>query len=187
VEGYLVPNISKVGVFPNLSIARTSKISEIQLVQEDNIYYLNFHKTMSNIEFEKGEYGIKATIKTVWQDSFLKLLIENEVKELELNDGKGWRGNDVNFLQWLPNLKALTIIDFDIKSIEAVHYLSELQKMDISTYCKTPINFDSFQKLTECGFEWIKGSDSLFERSSIKRLFINSYDQKSKIANSEVF
>lgn len=132
-----------------------------------------------NIVFEKGLYGTKAIIKSAWQDSFLRNLLDKEINELELNDGKGWRGENVIFLQSLPNLKSLTIIDLNIKSIDSIHYLNELRKIEISTYCKTPVNFNSFPKLTECGFEWIKGSDSLFESSSIQKLFINSYDKKS--------
>ena len=135
------------------------------------------------IEFEKGEYGTRATIKTLWQDSFLELLLKNDVKELELNDGKGWRGNDVNFLQFLPNLKSLIIIDFRIKSIEAIHCLKEIIEIQISTYCKVSVNFKSFPNMQVCGFEWIEGSDSLFECKSLRKLFINNY----KKSNSDIF
>jgi hypothetical protein len=139
---------------------------------------------MSNIiEFENSRYGIKAIIKGVWQDTYLKLLLDKGVQELELNDGKGWRGDNVDFLKFLSNMKSLIIIDFSIKSIEPIHNLSELLKLEISTYSKTPINFKAFPKLVECSFEWIKGSDSLFEVLSLKKLFINSYDKKS----SDVF
>lgn len=133
----------------------------------------------SNIEFEKGLYGTKAVIKMEWQESFLELLLNKEVVELELNDGKGWRGGNVEFLESLPNLEALTIIDFSIKSIESVHYLSELKQLEVVTYCKKPIDFHSFPKLVECSFEWIKGSGSLFEMQNIQKLFINNYREKS--------
>lgn len=137
----------------------------------------------NNIEFENGSFGTKASIKGIWKDVYLKLLLEKDVQELELNDGKGWHGENIDFLKFLPNLKSIIIIDFSIKSIEPIHFLSELLKLEISTYSKNPINFKAFPNLIECGFEWIKGSDSLFEMSSIKKLFINNYDKKS----SEVF
>ncbi|WPU92473.1 hypothetical protein SNE25_24400 [Mucilaginibacter sabulilitoris] len=133
----------------------------------------------NNIEFEKGMYGTKAVIRTGWQASFLKLLLDNEVTELELNDGKGWYGDNVNFLQYLTNLKSLIIIDLRIRSIEAVHYLHELLNIQISTYCKTPINFNAFPKLINCGFEWRKGSDSLFECKTLCSLGINKLNMKS--------
>jgi len=137
----------------------------------------------SGIEFERGTYGVKAVIKTTWQDSFLTLLLDREVTEVELNDGKGWSGENVNFLESLSSLKSLTIIDLNIKSVETIHSLNELKKLEIITYCKTPINFHFFPKVLECSFEWIKGSDSLFEMPNIKRLFINNYRGKS----SDVF
>lgn len=41
---------------------------------------------MSNyIEFEYGLFGTKAIIKGHWQDSYLNLVIEKNVKELELD------------------------------------------------------------------------------------------------------
>jgi len=139
---------------------------------------------MSNsIEFENGLLGTKAIIKGLWQDSYLKLLKDKNTQELELNDGKGWRGANVDFLRLLPNLKSLIIIDFTIKSIESIHTLSGLINLDISTYSKEPINFRAFPNLVECSFEWIKGSDSLFELSNIQKLFINNYNKK----NSDVF
>src|SRR5690606_5959262 len=117
----------------------------------------------SNIEFKKGVYGTKAVIKVEWQESFLELLLNKKVVELELNDGKGWRGDDVEFLEALPNLEALTIIDFKIKSIEPVHRLRKLKHLEVITYCKKPVGFHCFPKLIECSFEWIEGSNSLFE------------------------
>ena len=141
----------------------------------------------NNIEFESGIFGTKAIVKGVWKDAYLNLLLDRKVQEVELNDGKGWHGNSVDFLISLPNLKSLTIIDFSIKSIEVIHSLSGLQKLEISTYCKTPINFNSFPNLLECGFEWIKGSDTLFETSSIQKLFINTYNNKSSDVFSKLF
>lgn len=135
---------------------------------------------MNNIiEFEKGLWGTKAIIKGLWEDSYLSLIIEKDVKELELNDGKGWRGRNIDFLKFLPNLKSLIIIDFSIKSIEAIHSLGKLVKLQLSTYSKSPINFKAFPNLIECGFEWIKGSDSLFECDKLVALGLNRYDKKS--------
>lgn len=132
-----------------------------------------------NIGFEKGLFGTKAIIKGPWQDKFLKLFKKLEVQELELNDGKGWRGDNLDFLKHLTNLKSVIIIDFSIKSIEAVHFLKELIKLEISTYSKTPIDFKAFPELVDCSLEWSNSSESLFEVLSLKKLLINSYNKKS--------
>jgi len=133
----------------------------------------------SNIEFENGLYGIKATIKTTWQDSFLQILIDNEVQELILNNAKGWQGDNVDFLQWLPDLKSIAIIDMRLKSIGAVHYLHNLLQIQLITYANQPIDFTSFPELVVCDFEWIRGSDSIFSCTVLKSLCINRYNSKS--------
>jgi hypothetical protein len=135
------------------------------------------------IELEQSIFGTKAVIKGIWKDSYLNFLLENEVQELELNDGKGWIGQNLEFLKDLPDLKSIIIIDLKIISIEPIHYLKELVSLKVITYSKNPINFKSFPKLVECGFEWIKGSESLFEMSNLKKLFINRYNKN----NSDVF
>ena len=136
-----------------------------------------------NIDFEKGVYGCRAVIKSAWHNDYLKILLDKDIAELELNQGKGWGGEDLKFLQFLPRLQSFSIFDFSIKSIDDIHCLHNLRKTEISTYCKTPIDFKSFPNLLECGFEWRKGSDSLFDCKSLSKLFINNYDKKT----SDVF
>jgi len=131
------------------------------------------------IEFKDGEYGTKAIIKGEWCDLFLKLLLKKEVVELELNDGKGWYGNNIDFVKELTFLKSFTLIDLNIKSIKAVQYLKELRKLKIITYSKDPINFNFFPYLIDCSFEWIRGSESIFEVTGLRNLFISSFKEKS--------
>lgn len=138
-----------------------------------------------NIEFELGDYGTRAIIKSAWHEHFTALLFDNNVSELELNHAKGWYGNNVDFLQHLPYLKSFIIVDFNIalESIKGVHFLHKLQSLNITTYCKTPINFNFFPKLENCSFQWRGGSESLFECKSLNRLFLNNYNK----SNSNVF
>lgn len=138
------------------------------------------------IEYENGNYGTKAIIKGVWHKTYLNILIDKDVQELELNDGKGWRGDNVDFIINFSNLKSLIIIDFNIKSIGAIHSLTDLENLEISTYCRTPIQFNAFPKLTKCSLEWRRGSDSLFEASNINHLFINNYISNDCDAFSEL-
>jgi Leucine-rich repeat (LRR) protein len=134
---------------------------------------------MNDIEFLSGERGIKAVLHTEWRESFLDILLEKQTMELELNDGKGWFGKTIEFLKELPQLKSLIILRLPLESIEPVHYLSNLIDLQLSTYSDVPVNFDAFPKLENCGFEWIKGSESLFESKSLKRLGLNRFKKKS--------
>lgn len=127
----------------------------------------------NNIEFVDGPFGTSAIIKERWQDAFLEVLIERGVQEVELNDGKGWRGQNLNFLKHLDNLKSLTIIDLTLHSIDCIHVLKNLVQLTLITYSKMPIDFQAFPNLEDCSFEWIERSDSLFEVLPLKKLFIN--------------
>ncbi|TRW23799.1 hypothetical protein FMM05_11575 [Flavobacterium zepuense] len=141
---------------------------------------------MNNIEFESGTYGTKAVIRTAWDESFFQVLMDKNVVELELNDGKGWRGDSVDFLRSFPQLKALTLFDFKIKSISAIHHLNELIEIKLSTYSDEPVDFSLFPNLRVCSFEWIKGSTSLFNSTGLTSLFINSFNEKSSVLFSKL-
>lgn len=127
----------------------------------------------NTIIFEKGEYGQRAIIIGEWKTIYLETFIAKNIIELELNDGKGWKGKNIDFLIDLPFIQSLTIIDFTINSIEPINYLFELKTLELITYSKTPVNFENFTKLENCNFEWIKGSDTLFKLKTLKKLFIN--------------
>ena len=109
-------------------------------------------------------------------------LLDNGIVELELNTGKGWRGNDVSFLAVLPQLLSLIIIDFSISSVEPIHFLHSLRKLKIFTYCKTKIKFETFPQLEDCALEWRPKSTSLFDCLSLKKLFVNRYTGKDTSA-----
>lgn len=134
---------------------------------------------MSEIEFEQGQFGPKATIRVAWHDSLLIMLIDRDIRELELNIGKGWRGRQIEFLKELPQLRSLTILDQTLNLIDPVHSLHELVNLHLETYSDVPVDFSAFPSLTDCWFEWIKGSDTLFDCKGLKSLGINSYKKES--------
>ncbi|WP_342331918.1 hypothetical protein [Pedobacter sp. FW305-3-2-15-E-R2A2] len=141
---------------------------------------------VSKVKFENGDYGVKAILTSPWESSFLKLFFKKNVEELELNMGKGWKGDNLDFLQFLPNLKSLIILDLRIKSIKAIYYLKELYTINISTYCETPIDFSVFPNLIHCTIEWRKGSESLFNVVKLESLSINNYKEKNSSVFSEL-
>lgn len=134
---------------------------------------------MSEIDFEQGQFGTKAIVKVKWHDSLLEVLLKHDIRELELNIGKGWRGKNIEFLKELTQLRSLIIGDLTLDLIEPIHYLHELIELELETYSDIPVDFSAFPKLTDCWFEWIKGSDSLFDCKGLKSLGVNSYKKKS--------
>jgi len=97
------------------------------------------------------------------------------LKELELNQAKGWKRCDLSFLRELPGLQALTIIDMGIRDVSGVHFLHELRYIDINTYCKTEIDFSAFPMIEEACLEWRTKAKSIFEAETLRRVFINNY------------
>ena len=129
----------------------------------------------NKIALEESHSGMKATLIGSWDDNLLHLVIENNITELEINSGKGWRGENVDFLKYFPKLKSLILIDLSVRSIEGIYNLSELSKIRLITYAKTRVDFSLFPSLESCDFEWIKGSDSLFECAKLSGLGLNRY------------
>jgi len=132
-----------------------------------------------NIKLEKGEYGNRAVITSTWSVDMISFLLNENIMELELNDGKGWQGDDILFLANFPNLQALKLIDLKIKDIDPIHYLTNLKRLELITYSKTEINFSVFSQLVVCALEWRPKVSSFFEATTLRRLFINRYPGKN--------
>lgn len=120
-----------------------------------------------------GNWGPKATVTGEWSAAVEDCIRCQDIKELELNDAKGWCGTDVRFLERLPGLDALTVIDHSIKDVNAIHALGGLKYLDVNTYCKTPVDFGNFPLLDECALEWRPKSESLFAHRGVKKVFVN--------------
>jgi hypothetical protein len=139
-----------------------------------------------DIEFENGEYGERAVLRSAWSDQVLEKIRSRQCFELEINHAKGWSGPDLHFLGLLPWLRALKIFDMKIKSIEPVHELHALRALEVMTYCQTPIRFSEFPLLEDCGLEWRPKSESLYECTSLKSLFLNNWTERSLDALSRL-
>jgi hypothetical protein len=145
---------------------------------------LNTHKrdvghSATEITLEDGTYGRRAVLNTSWHATMAEYLKRNEVVELELNQAKGWWGDDLGFLLQLPHLKLFEIFDFNIKDISPIHLLSNLKTLGVTTYCSTAIDFSAFPALEHCGLEWRPKATSLFGCSTLKTLFVNRYKGKN--------
>lgn len=133
----------------------------------------------TKIKFEKSKFGIKAILKGKWKDEYLKILLNKNIAELELNTGHDWKGENIDFLEKLSHLKSFVLIDYSIKSVEPIYNLQNIEKLELLTYSKNAIDFNYFPNLKECGFEWIKGSESIFQCFKLEKLYINRYDNKN--------
>jgi hypothetical protein len=63
--------------------------------------------------------------------------------------------------------------DYDYSSI---HYLQSLTHLSIYTTDKKPIDYSAFPKLESTAIIWRPKAKSLFEKASLKRLFLGRYN-----------
>jgi hypothetical protein len=127
------------------------------------------------IELTNGTYGVRAVLKSTWDKRMVLYLKSHDVVELELNMAKGWSGNDLSFLCHLPELQAFEILQFGIRNVDPIHALSKLRLLNVTTYCLTEIRFAEFPLLEDCVLEWRARAKSLFECTTLKKLFVNRY------------
>src|SRR5260221_11293751 len=130
---------------------------------------------MEGIQLEQGDYGLRAVVTAAWSEEMHRVVMDSGIVELELNDGKGWRGPDLAFLAAFPHLKSFKIVDLKISSVEQIHFLHELQELKLVTYCDTEVKFSAFPQLENCSLEWRPKATALFDCVTLRKLFVNNY------------
>jgi Leucine-rich repeat (LRR) protein len=125
---------------------------------------------------EPGYAGPRVVVTGPWLPSIGRYMRKEGIDELYLNDGRGWKGDNIDFLIEFPDLTSFGILDLRIKDDSPVHHLRELRALELSTYSQVPIAFDRFEHLTDCTFYWRAGSESLFDATSLRSLFVHRYD-----------
>ena len=132
----------------------------------------------NGVRFETGTYGLRAVLTGPWSEETAHSVVAHGAVELELNRSKGWRGHDLRFLETLPHLLVFEILDLGIEDVSAIHALHALKALDVNTYCSTEIRFSAFPDLEDCSLEWRARARSVFDCTTLKRLFINRYKGK---------
>lgn len=124
---------------------------------------------------EEGHYGPRLVLNSAWNPEVAAYMREQQISGLVINYARGWVGTDISFLSDVPFLTEFVIVDWKIKDITPIHFLSQARAVQVSTYCKTPLHFECFPELEDCGLTWREGSESLFDCKGLKRLFISDY------------
>jgi len=128
---------------------------------------------------EQGIYGPRVTATGPWMPVIAEYMRREGIRELYLNHARGWSDTTLDFLETVPGLVAFSILDFAIKDIAPIHHLSALRAFEVSTYCKTKIDFRRFPKLERCLLYWRSGSESLFDCGALRWLFLHRYSGSS--------
>jgi len=125
---------------------------------------------------EEGELGARLVATGPWSGEALQAAHGEDVVELELNYAKGWKGQGVEFLREVPQIRGLIIADWNIRDISPVHDLHDLRLLRLSTHCKTDLEFSSWPQLEEIYLDvWRAGASSMMDHQGIQRVFINKW------------
>lgn len=125
---------------------------------------------------ERGEFGLRAVLTSLWNEDIERNLLSQPIAELELNRGKGWHGQDLSFLSGFPELLALKIIGKTAESVSPIHVLHNLKALHVMAYCKTEIRFSEFPNLIDCGLQWRQKATSLFDCAGLKNLLVIGFN-----------
>lgn len=128
---------------------------------------------------ENGTYGKKLVLKTQWNCKISNFMKRNNIHELELNYSRGWKVENISFLQEVPFLKVLIFISNQINDISKIHELYSLKKISLNEYSKNEVDFSQFPELEDCYLEWRPKAKSIFNSKSLKNIYIQNYKSKN--------
>lgn len=120
----------------------------------------------------------KLIVESAWNKDIENYVKNKKIDYLYFNHVKGWHGKDLNFLKNLQHVKHIGVLDHEIRDLSGINTLSDLELLSLITSSKTILDFKKFQNLKWLIFDWIKGSESLFECDSIS--FLSLYNSEEK-------
>jgi hypothetical protein len=135
---------------------------------------------MKNFIIENGKYGKRLILCSRLTEEIVRYCIQNEIKELELNWAKGFKADDLSLLKDLIQVEVFDICDYTIKDISDINFLKNLKELNISTYCKTQIDFSNFTQLESLSLFWRKNVIGFENLKNLKKLFLYKYNPAAK-------
>jgi len=115
-------------------------------------------------------------LKSRWNSNFVNIILNGGIVAIELNYAKGFKGENVDFLAEVPFIHGLKIIDYNLKNVKGIHHCKSLTFLEVSTYCKTEINFTEFKRLSGCFLTWKAKATTISRCKTLKNLVIDKFD-----------
>jgi hypothetical protein len=109
-----------------------------------------------------------------WRDEYAKYFTADDYAALEINDSKGFVGDDLDFLADLPMLRELEVIAA-VKSDKGMRHCSKLERLSLTTASKDQVEFHAFLALRDVFLADLKGKESILERPSVQSLHLYGY------------
>lgn len=111
-----------------------------------------------------------ASLSGPWRPEFAKRFASGEYVALEVNDSKGFVGEDLEFLAEVPSLRELHVIS-GLTSDAGVRHCRNLNTLTLTTASVDPVDFKGFTELREVFLSDLKGKESILELQELRSLY----------------
>jgi hypothetical protein len=91
---------------------------------------------------------------------------------LAISRESGWRGETLEFLERLPFLRELTVVDLRINDVSGVGRLTKLKRWRLFTYATGPLDLSGLRTLEEAAITWNRRFAGLSGCVALKKLHI---------------
>ena len=114
-------------------------------------------------------------VNQAWNKELTDYIKENGIDAVSLSYTSGWEGDNLDFLADLKGLKRFTLIDWQIRNIEGINVLTNIEQLNIQAYnSKSKLDFTRFPMLKECRVR-LPNHESLFKCGSIEKLYLDGF------------
>lgn len=138
---------------------------------------------MANPRIEVREDGLRWLVVTDgWSSALTNLIDSGKVDGVELNSAKGSWDDTLKFLEDVPDLRHLTLIDLAAKDVGSIQGLSRLQTLTLSAYATSTLDFSRFPNLKTAFIEWRRSYRNLSACIGLEDLYLNRYSERSLLA-----
>jgi hypothetical protein len=112
-----------------------------------------------------------------WSRALTDLIDSGQIDGVELNSAKGSWNDSLNFLEDIPKLRHLILIDLAAKDVGSIQGLSRLETLTLSAYATSPLDFSRFPNLKTAFIEWRRSYRNLSACIGLEDLYLNRYSE----------
>lgn len=121
-------------------------------------------------EVRADEHGVGSVLiaKGPWCPECSLRLSVGDILAVRLSYSAGFREADVSFLSSFPKLRSVEIYSHNVKDLEPICGLSELEAIGLQTEAKTQLHNDYFPFLRVALLQWKKGMEGLLRNETLR-------------------
>ena len=128
-------------------------------------------------EVRADEHGIGSVLiaKGPWCAECSLRLSVGDILAVRLSYSAGFREADVSFLAAFPKLRSVEIYSHEVKDLEPILGLSELEVIGLQTEARTQLCNDYFPFLRVALLQWKKGMEGLLPNETLRYLNVINF------------